>query len=80
MQDLQQKLETRTHDLARAMTVLAVMQRGSDQDATEVLARLRLGDPLERVADALEAKSPPIMMTMYVLPVNPLTSRSSSNR
>jgi len=61
MQDLQQKLESRTQDLGRAMTVIEIMQRGSDQDATEVLARLRLGDTLQKVVDALEAKSPATM-------------------
>lgn len=58
MQDLQQKLESKSQDLIRAMTIINVMQQGSDQDATEILARLRLGDPLQKVADALETKAP----------------------
>jgi len=56
MQDLQQKLESKTQDLTRVMSIIKVMQQGSDHDATEILARLRLGDPLQIVVDAVAGK------------------------
>lgn len=51
MQNIQQKLDSKTGDLDRAMAVLCRLQQGTDEEASEVLARLRLGESVENLAN-----------------------------
>lgn len=47
MQNLQQQLEIRSADYAKLQSVFAALEQGTDQEATTLLARLRMGASTE---------------------------------
>lgn len=49
MQSIQQKLDSKTEICNRLMKLVYVLQYGSDQEATTLLARLRLGESIENL-------------------------------
>lgn len=61
MQNLQQQLQARDHEIATTTRLLNMLQTSTDQHATELLARLRLGESVDEIVgrfdDAPEASS-----------------------
>lgn len=60
MQNLQQQLDNKTIDHERLQEILRAMEEGTDQEATALLARLRLSlgvDDLHLFAQSLQASS-----------------------
>lgn len=45
-------------ELHRLKLVMHVLEKGSDKEASEVLARLRLGESVEQLARILEGRYP----------------------
>ncbi|KAK4570269.1 hypothetical protein LTR86_002349 [Recurvomyces mirabilis] len=52
-QNLQQKLEVKTRDYDRVMSVLQRLQSGTDNEAAGLLARLRFGESVEQVTEGM---------------------------
>lgn len=55
MQNLQQQLEGKTGEHTKLVNLFNAMQRGSDQEATTLLARLRLGADVDDLLTMVEA-------------------------
>jgi hypothetical protein len=55
-EDLRSQISRQNNQLDRMKTVLRVMRYGSDDEATEVLARLRLGESIEELSDVLRRR------------------------
>lgn len=51
MQNLQQQLTTRTADYTRLRSLFTALEQGTDQEATTLLARLRMGAGIEDLLD-----------------------------
>lgn len=56
LQDMKAQMRQQTVELHRLRVVMHVLVNGSDKDAAEVLARLRLGETIEQLAGHLEAR------------------------
>ncbi|KAK3679399.1 hypothetical protein LTR78_000960 [Recurvomyces mirabilis] len=56
-QNLQQKLEVKSRDYDRVMSVLQRLQSGTDNEAAGLLARLRLGESVEQVTEDMAPRS-----------------------
>ncbi|KAK4499646.1 hypothetical protein PRZ48_010164 [Zasmidium cellare] len=52
---LRQEYDEQRRELDSAMSVLAVLRHGSDREATETLARIRLGQTLQEANDEIES-------------------------
>lgn len=55
MQGLQQQLEQRTEDHDRLMVLMNALQHGSDDTATLLLARLRIGESIDELISSIES-------------------------
>lgn len=64
MQNLQQMLDKKTEDFDRVMTLFSAFQHGSDELATNLLARLRIGESIESLVQELETQQ--MSVTGYV--------------
>ncbi|KAF2164424.1 hypothetical protein M409DRAFT_56689 [Zasmidium cellare ATCC 36951] len=53
-QHLRQEFDEQRRELDSAMNILDVLRHGSDQEATETLARIRLGETLREANDGIE--------------------------
>lgn len=56
LQDMKAQMRQQTAELHRLKIIMHVLVNGSDKDAAEVLARLRLGETVEQLASVLEAR------------------------
>lgn len=56
-------------ELNRLKIVMGFMKNGSDKDATEVLARLRLGESVEQLASLLQEESPAESVISFALKI-----------
>lgn len=55
MQGLQQQLEQRTEDHDRLMVLMNALQHSSDDIATLLLARLRIGESIDELISSIES-------------------------
>ncbi len=51
MQNLQQQLDSRTSEHGKLVSLFNALQHGSDQDATSILARLRMGSSIDELLE-----------------------------
>ncbi|KAK5168637.1 uncharacterized protein LTR77_005946 [Saxophila tyrrhenica] len=72
MQNLQQQLEARTADHGRLQNLFSLLQNGTDQEATSLLARMRMGAGV----DELLSVAQPSPMSSMSLPDGPSTHQS----
>lgn len=49
MQNLQEKLDTSTRDYAKLLAIFRALQRSSDSEAANLLARIRLGSMIDEL-------------------------------
>lgn len=54
--DLRFQLSRQNDELVRLRALVDRLRKGSDQDATEILARLRLGDSIEDLTNMLDVQ------------------------
>jgi hypothetical protein len=57
MEDMRQQLRSVMNNLDNLEAIVGEMRNGTDEEATMVLARLRLGAPIEEVVQAISAES-----------------------
>jgi hypothetical protein len=57
MEDMRQQLRSVTTNLHNLEAIVSKMRNGTDEEATMVLARLRLGAPIEEVVQAIGTES-----------------------
>ena len=55
MQNLQQQLGAKTEDYDRLMNLFNALSERSDHEATTLLARIRLGEPVQNLIATIEA-------------------------
>lgn len=55
-EDLRSQISRQDDQLDRMKTVLRAMRFGSDDEATGVLAKLRLGESIEELSDVLQRR------------------------
>jgi hypothetical protein len=67
MQNLQQQLEVRTTDHERMQDLFNRLQNGSDQEATTLLATLRLGATIDELTGGSAGPSVPPMRYVYIV-------------
>lgn len=54
---LRSQLSDQANEMAQLETILNVMRHGTDEEATEVLARLRLGESVAQLCSMLESRA-----------------------
>lgn len=70
MQGLQQQLDKRNEDHDRIMILMNALQHGTDDMATLLLARLRIGESLDKLVTSIQAgEHLPVLDQQYQTPV-----------
>ena len=54
---IRSQLSDQTSEIAQLKTILFALRHGTDQEATEVLARLRIGESVEQLCSILVERS-----------------------
>lgn len=66
MQNLQQQLESRTSEHGKLVSLFNTLQRGTDLDATTMLARLRMGASIDELLGMSAGSNPSSMRFVHV--------------
>ncbi len=69
MQNLQQQLDASNQSVDKQARLLSIMQHGSDQLATSLLHRLRMGESVDALIESAEStRREQAALDQYVLP------------